>query len=1081
MSALLFDPIIPPFGPALYWALDPRNGAVDLSPFARHGTVQGGAPFIADAPPGLNGSIDLDGVDDYITSGYGTRRNLLSNPSFEIDTAQWGPLGATASIARSTAQAKYGSASLAVTLSGGSVGHGVQLQPATPGIPGFVAGDQAAIAVELWGTSGRAYRLKTIFYDAANAQVGGGITVADVTGTGGWQRLSEVVTVPTNATQVDMWVTADHTTAETFYIDAAITEKAAAVGDYFDGSGYVDSSGAFVLDNGGKVGWLGTAHASASDKGCFANGTVRTFCGVAWRDTDDTNDALFVSHPLAGAGDVGVLCYLPAGTSNLNFDPQRGLGGTAESVGAWPGAGRWVPWAVVFDEATNALELYIDGASKDTTSSSDPYHASAGTFGIAETPTVGAVEFGGKMALAAVYERGLTPGEIAHLHERAMRAIYKRTELDLHSGPFSVAFAGIDWGDAQIEQYLAEAKVGSIPVDHRIPNRQIRVPLGIMDSGSKTYIQAARELQAKVAQIQREGGALRRTWDGGELFCDLVNATLRLPDTFRAEKSGIEPDAELVLEAIPDFYGHEELAGSGSGTGHLVLALQNSKGNHPGRVRALIKNEGAADQLGLLFCARSSQVGEATAQMVYDATALTPLGAAAVSGDVVQHAALSPSWTPVLGSEIAGTGHVTHVGAHRVWVQAIVPDANTGEVSLRLEWFVGDPTRPTQNRIVIVPVSGARVLVDLGECIVPRARSGPQRWEFRVLAQSSAIGDDVQLRRVLVVSTAEASGRVIAGAGPTPTASLEAYDPFNQTAGNLGGKAAELGGAWARVLGDTDEASVDATEHDVTRSTSADALVISPIPGIVYRLGTAALAHTDLQIDQKLPATGADDEAWGLALLRYVDASNYLLAARRHYSLATRAGSARTEFTLHRVIAGARSQIAQMEVLGQEMTRQTIRVLAEESGRVRVWSGTQGNPTTVHLDVTDSALATGGALASGGFGFGDGALGSPGQRRYGPFTVETAAVASVSDAVLYASERAELRSDGYYRAAAGGPMSPVPILGDNPRQPVSGAEGDQVEWLIRPTRGDFGSIPDSADDAISATVLHRPSWLTIPG
>ena len=130
-----------------------------------------------------------------------------------------------------------------------------------------------------------------------------------------------------------------------------------------------------------------------------------------------------------------------------------------------------------------------------------------------------------------------------------------RTQFDLT--PFIDA-AGPDWGDAAITQYLAEANRGQIPVDYRVPNRTITIPLNVMARGTVTFDQARSQIQAKAGLMQREGGWLKRVTSGGTaVFADITNATLKYGGGWSQAYKSYDVDASLVLEAIPDFYGAE--------------------------------------------------------------------------------------------------------------------------------------------------------------------------------------------------------------------------------------------------------------------------------------------------------------------------------------------------------------------------------------------------------------------------------------------------------------------------------------------------------------------------------------------
>lgn len=130
-------------------------------------------------------------------------------------------------------------------------------------------------------------------------------------------------------------------------------------------------------------------------------------------------------------------------------------------------------------------------------------------------------------------------------------------DCDNPQGAIRVQQNGIDWGDAAIQEYLADARVGSVPVDFRVPNRTIKVPLGLGMDDSGLFDVARRALQAKVGRFEEEGGTLKRqVEDGTFVYADVVSATLTLPDKF-GEAAKLEDSVTLQLECLPDFYTDE--------------------------------------------------------------------------------------------------------------------------------------------------------------------------------------------------------------------------------------------------------------------------------------------------------------------------------------------------------------------------------------------------------------------------------------------------------------------------------------------------------------------------------------------
>ena len=160
-----------------------------------------------------------------------------------------------------------------------------------------------------------------------------------------------------------------------------------------------------------------------------------------------------------------------------------------------------------------------------------------------------------------------------------------RTALNLNSGNIQVSNAGIDWGDAAIQQYLAEQRWGQTPVSYRVPNRTPKIPLLLGKTGGTIAEEekARLELQKKVSLLQRQGGVLLRQRAGGEAqYADIVNATLTLPDVY-GETGGVEPNVVLALETLPDFYGEEIELDAVEELGQIDAVLK--KGGVAGRDR----------------------------------------------------------------------------------------------------------------------------------------------------------------------------------------------------------------------------------------------------------------------------------------------------------------------------------------------------------------------------------------------------------------------------------------------------------------------------------------------------------------
>jgi hypothetical protein len=167
-----------------------------------------------------------------------------------------------------------------------------------------------------------------------------------------------------------------------------------------------------------------------------------------------------------------------------------------------------------------------------------------------------------------------------------------------------------------------------------------------------------------------------------------------------------------------------------------------------------------------------SDLSDPTAQLAYLAKNLTPRGEAevkTVSGaEVVQHAALTGEWRAILGSEIAGVGHMTHGGPRRIVIRGFDPQ---GGVQLHLLWrALGSSRWNDSNPIVTFPVVGNYQLLDLGECRPQRADLGEERWEWKLLArmdEAPATGT-VRIRDVYPLPTEQYVRLAQAVEPPTP-------------------------------------------------------------------------------------------------------------------------------------------------------------------------------------------------------------------------------------------------------------------------------------------------------------------------
>lgn len=394
--------------------------------------------------------------------------------------------------------------------------------------------------------------------------------------------------------------------------------------------------------------------------------------------------------------------------------------------------------------------------------------------------------------------------------------IPERTELALDA--LGLAVREAEWGDSEHELFLVRQKLGEIPADRHPPNRTVTIKLMVKEEGPVSLAEAAQALQMKVGIIQEKGGWVRRDPDSEGSFAVPVGAVVHtavlggLHGWLMAHRSKA-PDVTLVLTTGPYMYGtkEKETATFTELTKRQVIyTVANYLGTAPGLKRVTIKNKSAFDWQGLLAAWESHDYSSATtADLVYEAEALKILNGTKVaepfwlngsvdSGEVVRVTCTS-FWRGVMGSEIGGVGHMTHVGPRRI--HARVYDGASAETKgmkeIRLEWRALGSTRWTINRAVTIQSNQGAVIIDLGAARPERRTLGNQQWEWRISVRTNGTsGTTLDLDLFWIMPTeqflqVQNKTRLI-----TPN-NFKAYDEFDQAAGALNGKALPDGtGNW---------------------------------------------------------------------------------------------------------------------------------------------------------------------------------------------------------------------------------------------------------------------------------------------
>jgi hypothetical protein len=318
---------------------------------------------------------------------------------------------------------------------------------------------------------------------------------------------------------------------------------------------------------------------------------------------------------------------------------------------------------------------------------------------------------------------------------------------------------------------------GETPVSSRYGNRTISIKFEMVDAAG-TLLAA---LQAKFTKLQREGGTLKRTMKNGDVrIYDIIAGDNWSPVYDLKYYLGDLTEVTMQLPARPFSRGVEVDLGDNIETTLPALVFTDTgvTGDAPGLGRLVIDNDSTDAQGFIVWGIQSRYYSSAsTAALFYQAescamvSAAVAVGAAGASGagsNVARNTSLAggpSSWTGMTYIGASATAQ-THVGDFRVFVRVYAPSANTGTVSLRVQYqqIIGGGFTYTDS--VALASSGAAVednwlLVDLGQITLPVARLGTQSWVGSIQAQSTVAGDDLDLDWIMLVPINEGSGQAL--------------------------------------------------------------------------------------------------------------------------------------------------------------------------------------------------------------------------------------------------------------------------------------------------------------------------------
>ncbi len=399
---------------------------------------------------------------------------------------------------------------------------------------------------------------------------------------------------------------------------------------------------------------------------------------------------------------------------------------------------------------------------------------------------------------------------------------------ELNFSKMGLEVVDAEWGDSEHELFLIRQLRGEIPADRHPPNRTATIKLRVKQEEGFSIAEAAALLQQKVGIWQEEGGWVQRNMDlnGGFLSSvavPVLTAQLGGLHGWLMAHRQTANEVTLVLTIGPTFYGVNERESAEvveETNRELIWKIKKVAGSAPGLLRSRITNKNGTANLQSVIEAIESRdyPGEATenttAALAYEAEKLTRLNNCEEvadgesSGGKALKMKVANSWRAMVGSEIAGVGHMTHVGPRRIKVRVFdgCLVENKEQTEYQLEYRALGSAVWSQCPAVTSVIANKYGIVDLGECRIDRAVLGNQRWEFRIniKTNSAAVGTFVWLDKIWVLPAEQLIQATVPITPNTPVVT-KMLDGFNKE-GAATGKEDEIGNVYVALeKSDTDD------------------------------------------------------------------------------------------------------------------------------------------------------------------------------------------------------------------------------------------------------------------------------------
>ena len=438
-------------------------------------------------------------------------------------------------------------------------------------------------------------------------------------------------------------------------------------------------------------------------------------------------------------------------------------------------------------------------------------------------------------------------------------------------------------------------------------------------------------------------------------------------------------------------------------------------------------------------------------------TASRPAGAYTTSGGNSYTVRATLSTT---ASVVAKTNSLPHSGMWKVRARV---QSSAASVRVRLSWRAGNSPF-VDEAWQVIDTASRWVDFDLATVEIPKLQ-GTQGFECRIEAASGSSYPTFDIDSISLVPAdryLKLRGRQVS----ETTSGLIAADDFdNQTAGTLNGKTPPItaGGNWTGA-GDSDDFSVVAGGF-VSRAVNDD----SANAGRFMTAGTATATTISVRADMNVVGFSLGDnfgEGYFAGLLaRYTDTSNYVIAV-----WTVRVNSfAGNDFTyrvrLRKRVSGTFTDIGSYALpTGARPGLHRLGMDVDASGNVKVLYGSYGSTSlTTVISVTDSALATGGGLASGRYGFyheNYSPFLTTGETHFDNFTATVpSATSTIDQPAIFSGRKLQVTNEAALTASSDGAyLANTPVReGNYLLLPPATRNGQKSRIVVRARRDDIES------------------------